>query len=324
MVATAWAAGSPPAEGWMDVYSLVCVEGYSVPDAAAMLNLPPAKVRQARNQVLTWLATNKPLHAEKSKDEALRLSEAMARERLEHLYCEAMEAWKNSQQEEVQTRQEGVLARTTRTIKTSHGKVCYLSMAAKIAEMLMKIPYRFVPSWMEEGAAANAPIRFQLDAGERAARQKQAAREAATGGAEERDLRSTHAAATPPVGDCSDFVRATYEGHGPLEDAFDAMLGEAERNGDSLRRFQHAMDAGARLFNPVQPPLSDLLDDDEADEEELDDTVDSAAAEPSGFSAKPQAVQRPSLLPKETRRPLSRKERRARQKLLAKAKKRTG
>jgi len=312
MIASVAPAGSPPAPGWMEVYSLVCVEGYSVPDAAAMLNLPPEKVRQARNQVLTWLATNRPLLPERSKEEAQKLAEALERERLEHLYAEAMEAWKNSQQDEVQTRQEGLMARTTRTVRTSHGKVCYLNMAAKISEMLLKIPVRFVPAWMEEGEAANEPIRFELDAGQRAARARNASGMGPT---------AAPPPASPPEEDCSAFARAAYDDDDPLGPSFDVMLKEFETNGERRVLAEQQMQARARLFTPVQGPETEATEEDEDDEEDFDDAAD-RLFESSANSAVPLPAERPSLLPKQTRRPMTRKERRARQKMLQKAKKR--
>lgn len=306
MTTSAVAAALPPAEGWMEVYSLVCIEGYSVPDAAAKLNLPAAKVRQVKNQVLTWLGTNKPLLAERPKEEALKLSEAMARERLEHLYAEAMEAWKNSQHQEVTTRQEGIMARTTRTIKSSHGKVCYLEIAAKISDMLLKIPVRYVPAWMTEGREADAPVRFQLDAGERFQREQARDREQLCGGA------------NPPEEDCSAFLRASLGEPDPMEDAFDAMLNEVETNAEALARFERHKAARARLFSPVQADDSD----DDPDGDGADETAFAEVAAETLTAPVQVAEPKPSLLPKHGRRPLTRKERRARQKLLQKAKKR--
>lgn len=313
MVATVAAAGSPPAKGWMEVYSLVCIEGYSVPDVAARLNLPPAKVRQACNQALTWLATNPPLLAERSKEEALKLSEAVARERLEYLYAEAMEAWKKSQEDEVIVRQEGLMARTTRTIRSSYGKICYLNIAAKISEALLKIPVRYVPAWMEEGEAASEPIRFELDAGERAAR---------AGKSAEAKPKRAKRRPNPPEGDCSPSAPVTSADADSLQPSFDVMLHEFTSNANGLAAAQTQLQSRARLFTPVQTPDGEPNDEDgEQAEEAFDDAVDRVLEATPSVTVAP--AKRPSLLPKQTGRPLTQKERRARQKLLEKAKKRS-
>ena len=310
-----------PAEGLMEVFSLVSVEGHSVPDVAAKLRIPPEKVRQSRDQVLTWLATNKPLLTAASRDEGLRLAEVAARERLEHLYSLAMEAWQNSQEDEITTRQEGMMARTTRVVKRSHGKICYLNVAAKISDMLLDVPIRFVPGWMEAGAEADAPVRFELDAGERYDRELRRQQENATAaprwtGLDHPDagVQPSPRASHPPVRDCSPLAASEVPGTDQLLEGFDAMLNAVESSAQCREQFQQSMEARARLFTPVH---SD--EEDEADEDELsfEEAAQRVLQQPIAMHEPPRPTQ-----PKSAGRPLSRKERKARQRLLAKRKKR--
>ena len=305
MTSSAAPAAVPPAEGWMEVFSLVSVEGQSVPDAAAKLRLSPEKVRHTREQVLTWIARKKPLLSELTREEGRRLSEVVARERLEHLYSVAMNAWEESQEDEITTRQEGVLAKTTRVVKRSHSNIAYLNLAGKISEMLVKIPIHYLPGWLEEGAEADAPIDFQLDAGERYEREQQRRHSEA----DHHEPRRPH----PPVRDCSDFAPFEAPNTAQLLDGYDAMLHEVETSAEAIERFRRDPELRARLFSPVQ-----------LDEESIDEADDELFAEVAQ-----QALERlvrideprPTLQPSPARRPLNRKERKARQRLLAKAKK---
>jgi hypothetical protein len=337
MVASVMAAPSPPAKGWMEVYSLVCVEGYGVADAAAKLNLPPAKVRQIRDGVLAWLATNRPIHSTASREEGRRLAEISAREKLEHLYALAMEAWQKSQEDDVVTRQEGILARTTRTVKSTSGKVCYLNVAAKISDHLRAIPLHFLPGWMEAGSDADADIRFELDAGERAARSQTSRQQTADIAAAGFDLEDVedddeddtdelgdeHASASgsakrtnPPVRDCSVSLLSGAPGTDELLEGFDVMYNEAESSAASVENFRRDSELRARLFRPVQ----------QGSEQSEMDFVQSAIggdAEASLEVGKRVDLAVPPLLPSGVRRPLTRKERKSRQRLLEKAKKRS-
>gem|GEM_PF-2090054 len=320
MVATAETVSPKPAAGKMEVFSLVSVEGRGIPDAAATLSLPPEQVRQSRDQVLAWIATNKPLLSCVSRDDGLRIAEVVARERLEHLYSLAMQAWEKSQEEEVTTRQEGMLARTTRTIKSSNGKIAYLNVAAKIADMLLEIPIRYLPGWMEEGEEADAPVKFDLHAEEHRARKNRPRRQAAPvqpGGADaETACREVPTAdAHPPVRACSRSAASPEADTTELLEGYDAMLGAVEASAESQEHFRQNLEARARLFSPVQS-----ADEGEPEVDDADLEADAADlftnAGPTSEMAN-QAAPRPS-----GRRPLSRKERKARQRLLNRRKKR--
>ncbi|MEX2173964.1 MAG: hypothetical protein WD872_06345 [Pirellulaceae bacterium] len=91
----------PPAAKALQVYRLVTVEGRSIPAAAAVLAMTPARVVQLRDQVLEWLARATPVD-HLTRDERLAAGERIAAEQLHYLYGEAVDAWRGSKTAQVQ------------------------------------------------------------------------------------------------------------------------------------------------------------------------------------------------------------------------------
>lgn len=156
MVTSTFSSLLAPKQGWKEVYTLRFLEGRPTREVAQMLGISADAVLEIQNRVIAWLAQNSPLFTAASRDEGQKLAEMLARQQLEHCYGEAMRAWDRSQQDEVTIRQEGILAKTTRTTRSSYGQIKYLALAGKISEAMVKVPVRQLPGWADELALPGA------------------------------------------------------------------------------------------------------------------------------------------------------------------------
>ena len=124
----------PPGERDFELFRFVRVELHSTRAAAEVFRISQTRVRQVVSRVVEYLLATAREGLEEDEDEpagSLAVAEQIARMQLEHLYHKAMEAWRKSQE-------------------TSLGQTKFLSLAARIALALAKVPMHAPPRTREE------------------------------------------------------------------------------------------------------------------------------------------------------------------------------
>jgi hypothetical protein len=84
----------PPSGRDFQVYERVVVQTASTRDVAKEFSLSQTRVRQIVKRVAQWLLQELPTASEAADAAHLRLSQHMAADRLEGLFCEAMTGWR--------------------------------------------------------------------------------------------------------------------------------------------------------------------------------------------------------------------------------------
>ena len=116
-----------PAERDLEVYRLVMVEGRTTRAAAECVGLSQTRVCQLVERVVQWLGAVLPPAAEGLPDEQrLLLAQQISVSRLDHLYAEAMAAWRES--------------RADASGSSRRGDVRYLAAAMRISLKKAKMP----------------------------------------------------------------------------------------------------------------------------------------------------------------------------------------
>ncbi|MDX1944526.1 MAG: hypothetical protein SFU86_03895 [Pirellulaceae bacterium] len=130
----------PPSERDFEVFYAVVVEGESPQAASERFGLSPARVAQIRQSVSDWLARSAPQARPVPAAQRTELAAEIAEKRLDHLYAEALAAWRKS---------------------PGAGDVRYLALAARIAERGARLARQ-----TEGGRANTAPVPRDEDDGE--------------------------------------------------------------------------------------------------------------------------------------------------------------
>ena len=87
----------PPSERNFEIYGAVVVEGMSTRAAATAFGLPQTRIVQIRDHVAHWIAAHLPTVRQLPPAQRVALAAEIAEKRLDHLYAEALEAWRQSQ-----------------------------------------------------------------------------------------------------------------------------------------------------------------------------------------------------------------------------------
>jgi len=129
----------PPSERAFEVYRLIEVDGLSTRAAAELVGLSQTRVVQLRNGVESYVAQQPTGIAGLTKQQRMQAAEYKAGVRLDHLYCLALEAFRQSQGPEVVSED---LSGGSRVVKPrmSQGNTRYLQMAMRIAAQQSRIP----------------------------------------------------------------------------------------------------------------------------------------------------------------------------------------
>jgi hypothetical protein len=130
----------PPSERDFQVFRFVRVELHSTRAAAEVFGISQTRVRQVVSRVVEYLLATAREGLEEDEQEpagSLTVAQQIARMQLEHLYQKAMEAWHKSQE-------------ANGFGMASLGQTKYLSLAARIALALAKVPMHAPPRTREE------------------------------------------------------------------------------------------------------------------------------------------------------------------------------
>lgn len=290
----------PPSERDFELYLALVAESLSTRAAAARFGISQTRVLQVRDRVADWLGMHPPPLARFAPHVRMRVLGEAARLRVDHLLAKASESWEASKGTTTKTRSSSRFEDIT-TTTTSHGDVRYLLLSLQLNLGSVKLQRA-----IEEGA-----IRLQSLASGQEHREGDACGAADNGG----HLPS-------PEGECSRDAAPPEPAPVSLE-AHDVANAETAKVCDGLaarrREFLAALEDNT---TPVQPPRTDaggmLLD--EADEDAAEDEL-AVLPLAAGAQRLAESSQSSSLTHwVSTGRPLTRKERRARKRLLAKLK----
>jgi hypothetical protein len=249
----------PTPRDWL-LYRAVAIDGLGTHAAAAQYQTTTVGAWQARRTVEAWLAASerRPFTPEQER----RLAEDLAVERLEYLYGQAMEAWRQSDENRFSTR---TLASGDTITTERRSKVTFLSAAARIAIAIgqFRLRCQVIASRMKQPQQADTEP-------------------------------------NPPVRDCSPSAAIPAAAAVSASDSIVATDCHSETSDDDASRGDEPAASAEDEFGPVQP-------DGQGGGGELPmDFLESHAQPP-----------KPDLL---SRRPLNRKERRKRRRLLERMK----
>ena len=279
----AFAEVAPLSERDFQVYEAVAALGLSSRGAANEFGISQTRVLQIRQRVEEWIGRHASRSAESlSPRERLIVAADLADRRSQMLFSEAMEAWRGSQDAARERCMAG-----SRPTGPLQGDTRYLAMAMRTNMHMLQV------------AGLTQRLIAKLD-------EEAATIQASTPSAVESDASS--ATCFPLVGDCSPrTVEPADRAEEPaVDDGVSASEQAAYDEQEARRRaFLAAVEAE---MAPVQPPQTDahgMLLEEETGEAWTAEFEHAGAAEEAVATIAP------------TRRPLSRQERKARQRLLA-------
>ena len=282
----------PPSERDFQVFELVAIDGASTRQAAAEFGVSQSRIVQIRRHVAEWMGAEVPETPRLTPIQRLRVAADIAERRADHLYSKAMDGWRASQQPQTSICR-GSLGNQTQTTRERHGDPRYLWAAMRITERQMHLAgtIRKVIADAREGEAPAEPgvqgSGFRVQEDDALANQDRL------------ELVNDH-----PVRACSHNETVAGNGHPAVANAADATDCHDEVSGELENRRREFLAALRDDSAPVQPPFTDaggmLLDSSEME------TTNGHASATALFGEPGQA----------TSRPLSRKERRARQRIL--------
>jgi hypothetical protein len=127
----------PPGERDFLLFEALACEGLSTRQAAERFDISQTRVMQIRKSVAEWIARSVPEGLDLAPRERLRLAAYIANGRVDSLYCEAMQAWRESKAPATSTRsgQSGELHIT----RSSHGDPRYLLAASRLIDRQMSL-----------------------------------------------------------------------------------------------------------------------------------------------------------------------------------------
>lgn len=276
----------PPSERDFQVFELVAIDGASTRQAAAEFGVSQSRIVQIRRHVAEWMGAEVPETPRLTPVQRLRLAAEIAERRADHLYSKAMDGWRASQQPETRICR-GSLGNQTQTTRERHGDPRYLWAAMRINERQVHL--------------AGTIRKILADAEDR---------ESGIGGQESETegsgcrVQEEQEDFNPPVRDCSHIEAAAGNGQTAAAESDDASDCQDEVSGELENRRREFLAALHDDAAPVQPPFTDaggML-------------LDSSEMQPTnGHASTAALLGEPAV---GSNRPLNRKERRARQRLL--------
>jgi hypothetical protein len=133
----------PPSERDFEMYRSVMFHNQSTRAAAANYGISQTRVRQVLMRVVEFLCLAVPESLPKTtKEKRLYAAEQIGRMQLEHLYGEAIQMWRKSQEVRSLT-------------SASLGQVSFLNQAMKISVALSRVPVHPLPEFREEEGVGN-------------------------------------------------------------------------------------------------------------------------------------------------------------------------
>ena len=275
----------PPSERDFQVFEEVVIGGASTRAAAAMFGVSQTRIVQVRQRVAEWMGAEVPPTPRLTPLQRLRLAAHIAEGRADFLYSQAMDGWRASQQP-LTSVCHGRLGEETRT-RERHGDPRYLFAAMRISERQMRL------------AGTIQKVLVEAEGRESGDGDRESGVQGSEFSVHEEQQTENH-----PVGACSLDGARLEQGHEEDTGAVDASDFQDDVC-DQLESRRRAFLAALQDDRaPVQPPLTDgngmLL------EEPME-------APQNGHSSGTALLGKPAVAPS---RPLNRKERRARQRML--------
>jgi hypothetical protein len=303
-----------PSERDFELFFALQARCLSTRAAAEQFGISQTRVLQVRDRVAEWLGTTLlPMRGNLSAGQRVQVIGEMARHRLEFLLSQAVEAWHASKGTTTKVRVGESLSEVTTTY-TTQGDIRYLVGASRLNEGMLKLAEGVEAAMARLDTQASGvckhPDGVAIDKVE-AHREADASRSP-----------MAHASRSPSlVGDCSrdeGSEACSRLAAQTQPDANDDELETYDEFAERRREFLAALDDNTA---PVQPPRTDangmLIEESEEHAEAEDMSLLLMAAGAEGMAAPigdaPSLTHRVSVA-----RPLSRKERRARKRILEK------
>jgi len=284
-IASGAALKLPPSVRDFQVYRFVKFACNSTREAAAEFCLSQTRVRQVLARVIEFLLESAPrvrddtLTDDAAADSRIVVAEQFAREQLEVLYQRCMKAYDDTHHEDAH----GNLL---------PGKIAYLAAAGRITLWMANLPVHGMPAFREDDEQFDPDDRYadgEVDASDPAL--EQLARQVNEVMSQAAEARACHSPAeeSPPVADCSTNGLSRGE-RTPVAPVESVASGPAEGTYKSLDEIK--AQARRRFLRPAQSETSQNLEPPTNGDDES-----------------------PGADPPPGRRPLNRKERRARERL---------
>jgi len=281
----------PPSERDFQVFESVAIDGASTRQAAAEFGVSQSRIVQIRRHVAEWMGAEVPPTPRLTPVQRLRVAAEIAERRADHLYSQAMEGWRASQQPQTSICR-GSLGHETQTTRERNGDTRYLLAAMRITERQMHL------------SGTIRKVLSDADAGrEGMAREGEAPAEPRVQGSGFR-VQEDQQECDPPVRACSHNEAVSGNGHAATAETVDATDCQKEVYDELENRRREFLAALNDDTAPVQPPFTDAAG-------MLLDSSESQAI--NGHASSVALLDQPAAT---TARPLSRKERRARQRML--------
>jgi hypothetical protein len=134
-----------PQENAAEFYRMAVLDGNSVGIVDEVFGVTRADINIHKGRLFESLALGMPENDPITQNQRLAAAEALAVDRLDHLYGAAMKAWEQSRGEHmvIQSKaKEGLSNEQTRTTRCEHGQVRYLHLAIRIVKEMSKLPLR--------------------------------------------------------------------------------------------------------------------------------------------------------------------------------------
>jgi hypothetical protein len=277
----------PPSERDFQVFEEIAADGLSTREVAAKHHLSQTRIMQIHRKVALWMATM-PTEPQMTSVEQIRVATEVAVMRIDKLYSEAMRAWTASQQPQAECR--GIPGSEMRTLTSRYGDPRYLAMAARMAERQL------------QAAVIGSKAIAAVEAKHRAQGSNRGEGEAP---AEPCAAEQAHPFTNPLNRACSESANSLdYRGQPHADELNPSACSDATCDEVETRR-REFLNALANDTAPVQPPVTDAHG--MQIEEVQSDPVETLLSKPAQPTAAP-------------RRPLNRQERRRRERLLRRMK----
>jgi hypothetical protein len=216
-----------PSERDFLVFQAVACDGRSTRQAAEQFDISQTRVMQIRRHVAEWIAREVPEGMDLSPQERLRLAVHIANGRIDSLYSEAVEAWRESKAPVTSIRR-GPSCEFHIT-RNSHGDPRYLLAASRLIDRQFAL----------------------VGAAERLLAQAQPQSEGVSAAPQ------AVVPMIPPIEDCSPSAAAVPSAEKPRSEAIDASEADETPSSDLEERRQAFLAAIAGDTSPVHPPFTD-------------------------------------------------------------------
>ena len=192
----------PPSSRDFEVFRFLSVHGGSTREAARAFGLSQTRVRQIARRVAEWEAQVLPEDSEMGRAQALRVSEHLAADRLQHLYEQSMSMWRGTQQPKYMGLALRVILAQSKVSAWSH------TMEALVADA-NEGPLEELEEYRAEAAEGFAADTYEDEGEGEDEVEKTSAAESAANHSPDRDCSPASVPLARPVSSADDRVAAT-------------------------------------------------------------------------------------------------------------------